>query len=472
MPRPSRQSCFCTKGDGYRGIWWGQSPFLDDYGYKYSGGLATYPVQHSPFALYRPEVKKTFFVWGGTTRESLARIGDRGSRWDFGPGELLHMISYYDHVTGLVPRPTVIFDKWTADPHDNPVLTIDDDGFIWVFSPSHGRWTTPSFVHRSLAPYDISRFETVEEGLFAYPQLRWMAGRGLSMFFTDYAGSAAACKGRSISFRFSPDGRTWGESRLIAHMMQGHYQTSETVDGRVATAFDLHPEEGGLDARTNLYYVESRDLGRTWTTAAGEPVDLPVTSVRHPCLVRDYQAEGLLVYIKDLAFDPKGYPVIHYVVSRGWRPGPQNGPHQWRIARWTGSEWAFHLILESDNNYDMGSLYLERDDLWRIAGSAAPGPQRFNPGGEIEYWISNDQGATWRCERVLTRQSVRNHTHLRRPLDAHPEFYAFWADGDTRQPSESHLYFSNRAGDAVWRLPPVMEDEFARPERVFVSGQA
>lgn len=466
MPRPRAQPGFCSKADGYRGIWWGQTPLPEEYAYKYGGGLATYPVQHSPFAIYRPEVQKTFFVWGGTTADSLERIKDRDSRWDFGPGELLQMISYYDHVTGTVPRPTILFDKWTADPHDNPVLTIDDDGFIWVFSPSHGRWTTPSFVHRSVAPYDISRFETISEGLFAYPQLRWLPGRGLSMFFTDYAGPSDACKGRGISFRFSPDGVQWEPARKIAHIMQGHYQVSEACGDRVATVFDLHPDEGGLEARTNIYYLQSPDLGRTWTTADGTPVSLPVATPNHPCLVRDYQSEGLVVYIKDLVFDHHGHPVIHYVTSKGWRPGPENGPHEWNIARWTGQAWLFHRILASDNNYDMGSLYIEAPDQWRIAGSSAPGPQRYNPGGEIEYWISRDQGASWSRERVLTRDSAINHTHVRRPLNAHPDFYAFWADGNPRQPSRSHLYFSNRAGDAVWKLPSNMTGPFAAPARM------
>ena len=29
---------------------------------KYSGGMAVYPANHRPFAVYSPEVEKTFFV--------------------------------------------------------------------------------------------------------------------------------------------------------------------------------------------------------------------------------------------------------------------------------------------------------------------------------------------------------------------------------------------------------------------------
>jgi hypothetical protein len=54
---------------------------------------------------------------------------------------------------------------------------------------------------------------------------------------------------------------------------------------------------------------------------------------------------------------------------------------------------------------------------------------------------------------------------VRRPLRAHPDFYAFWADGDTHQPSESYLYFCDESGEHVSRLPFHMEADFVPPER-------
>jgi hypothetical protein len=45
-------------------------------------------------------------------------------------------------------------------------------------------------------------------------------------------------------------------------------------------------------------------------------------------------------------------------------------------------------------------------------------------------------------------------------------FYALWADGDARQPSESYLYFTNQRGDHIWRLPAKMKGDFAKPEIV------
>ena len=84
----------------------------------------------------------------------------------------------------------------------------------------------------------------------------------------------------------------------------------------------------------------------------------------------------------------------------------------------------------------------------------------------MALWISDDRGRTWRKERDITRNSPLNHAYARRPVNAHPNFYAFWADGNPDEMSESRLYFTNRAGDQVWVLPGDMAGDFAEPERL------
>jgi hypothetical protein len=55
---------------------------------------------------------------------------------------------------------------------------------------------------------------------------------------------------------------------------------------------------------------------------------------------------------------------------------------------------------------------------------------------------------------------------VRRPVDAHPDFYAYWSDGNPDRFSECHLYFTNYAGDRMWRLPYTMSGDSAAPEEV------
>lgn len=73
-------------------------------------------------------------------------------------------------------------------------------------------------------------------------------------------------------------------------------------------------------------------------------------------------------------------------------------------------------------------------------------------------WISRDEGKSWNLVKNLTQNSEYNHTYPRRPLNAHPGFYALWADGDGREPSPSRFYFSTRAGE-VYRLPFEIEGD-------------
>jgi hypothetical protein len=440
------------KDEGYRGIWYFNQPSNDQYVYKYSGGFATYPQQHAPIAIYSKAANKTFFCYGGTVK---------------GKHELLHMVSYFDHATKTVPRPTILLNKKTEDAHDNPTLSIDDAGYIWIFSSAHGT-SRPAYISRSVKPYSVDAFERVLETNFSYTQPWHLPGKGFLFLHTRYRPVAGGkTQGRSLFSMISKDGRQWSEPRQLAFAMMGHYQISwpDEARGRIGTAFDVHPNPVGLNARTNLHYMETRDLGATWQTVDGKPIELPILQPENAALVRDYRREGLLVYLKDLQYGPEGHPVLVYLTSKGYESGPSNSPRVITMARWTGKEWLYAEMGETDHNYDHGSLYLERD-VWRYISPSGAGPQAWSTGGEIEVLESRDRGKSWKRTVELTKNSRFNHTYVRRPLHAHPDFYALWADGNALAPSDSSLYFANRSG-SVYRLPSVMKGDHQKPERVW-----
>jgi len=440
---------------GYRGIWYMNQPSGDEYVYKYSGGLGTYCAKHKPFAVYCDKVKKTFFCYGGTTTDNNQK--------------LLHMVSYYDHKTGMVPRPTILLDKNTSDAHDNPVISVDDKGYIWIFSTSHGT-SRPSYIHRSKRPYNISEFELInatkiENGKevlmknFSYMQPWYVKGKGFICFFTRYNYPVD----RTICFMTSSDGIKWSKWNRIAAIDKGHYQISTANNKKAGTAFNFHPEGKGLNWRTNLYYIQTTDFGKTWHSADGQQLILPLRDIKNPALVHDYEVQGLNVYLKDIRLDKKGMPVILFITSKGYESGPKNNPRTWTTARWTGRTWQIREACTSDNNYDMGSLYIEADGTWRIIGPTETGPQPYNPGGEMAMWVSKNQGNSWKKTKQLTKNSPYNHTYARQPVDAHPEFYAIWADGHGRMPSQSSLYFCDREGNARV-LPREMTEDFVKPK--------
>lgn len=445
------------KDTGYRGLWYMNQPSHDEYVYKYSGGLGTYCAKHQPFAVHCNKVRKTFFCYGGATADDNRH--------------LLHMVSYYDHDTRQVPRPTILLDKHTSDAHDNPVISLDDQGYIWLFSTAHGTGR-PSYIHRSREPYSIEVFDLMpatrrENGHivpldnFSYMQAWRLSGEGFGCFFTRYDYPVD----RTLCWMTSRDGVAWSAWTRLAAMEKGHYQISAMSSNRAGSAFNMHPEPHGLNWRTNLYYLETRNQGGSWTTADGQPLEMPLTSIETPALVHDYRREGLNVYLKDIQFDHSDRPVILFLTSHGYESGPQNDPRTWTIAHWTGRQWAIRPAFTSDNNYDMGSLYIEEDGTWRIIAPTATGPQPYNPGGEMVMWTSDDEGGTWHPVKQLTTQSARNHTYARRPVHAHPDFYALWADGHARQPSESCLYFCDKLG-TVRVLPREMPHAFTEPETI------
>ena len=462
-PDPNAPVKEYPKADGYRGIWYYNQATGDEYAYKYSGGLGTYCADHIPLAFYAPKVDKTFFVYGGMPADGHLPNGHR---------TLLIMVSYYDHKTGQVPQPTILLDKDTIDAHDNPVLSIDDEGYIWVFAASHGT-SRPSYLFKSAKPYEIDSFRCVWETNFSYPQPMYIDGKGFLFLHTRYMNGH-----RVLHQISSPDGLQWSKPERLAEIARGHYQVSWRQGNKVATTFNyhpdkgvLHPTEGGLNYRTNLYYMETKDFGKTWTNAKGEKLDLPLTTIQNPALVRDYASQGKLVYIQDLNFDSRGNPIILYNTASTWKPGPASGLRHVTTARWTGNDWEINSLLVTSNNYDTGGLYIEKNRFWRIIAPTLIGrdlppqePQPWNPGGEMIMWTSDNLGHTW-VPQPLTANSKYNHTYARRPVNASPDFYAYWADGNGRKPSESRLYFCNIKGD-VFLLPWNMTTDFAKPELV------
>ena len=449
-----------TKVDGFRPIWFdlGQK---SEYGSKYSGAFGTYTMKHRPLAIYSPEVDRTYFVFGGTTAKDEKH--------------LLCMIGCFDHKTGLVKKPTVVYDKGPVnDPHDNPALLIDPEGYLWVYVAGRGN-KREGFRFRSVKPYDISAFEEMGHSIMAYPQPFYIEGRGHFLFETRYDGF------RRLFYQTSPDGIHWSDYQLLASIMDpalgetqsGHYQISGRCGDKLVTAFNRHPD-GVCDSRTNIYVIQTTDFGDHWTLVDGTLIDLPVTDRNSPCKILDLEHNGQNCYIKDVNFDKKGNPIILYLTSHGFEPGPKQGPREWHVAHWTGKKWDFRFITCSTNNYDSGSLWVE-GKIWTVIAPTGPGPQKWGQGGEVESWVSRNKGKSWKRAIRYTAHSQMNHCYVRRPEQCKDPFWCFWADGIADVFSISHLFFADSEGN-VYRLPYEIaaNEEWVKPEPMnyfFSSGR-
>ncbi|HNX79375.1 MAG TPA: BNR-4 repeat-containing protein [Prolixibacteraceae bacterium] len=440
--------------DGYRGIWFELNQKYP-YGDKYSGGLGTYTADHIPMAIYVEEVNKTFFVYGGTTSETERH--------------LLCMIGCYDHTRNRLQKPVVVCDKQGVnDPHDDPSLQIDDQGYLWVFVSGRAK-ARPGFKYRSVKPYDIGCFEKITTEEMTYPQPWYFKGKGFLHLFTKYTGV------RELYFETSPDGINWSDDQKLAGIREGddklggHYQVSQQWGDKVGTFFNRHPN-GDVDRRTDLYYLETKDMGKTWTTASGEAVSLPLT-VTSPLTgsstavrVIDYSGQKLNVYLCDVNFDASGNPVCLYITSRGHKPGPDSAPYLWHITRWTGTGWESAVVCNSDHNYDMGSLFIY-PDKWLVVAPVVSGPQLWGAGGEVAMYQSFDSGKTWTMAQQVTFNSQRNNSYVRRPQHARDPFLYYWADGNPHQFSISKLFFGDSQGN-VYEMPYQFSGKWVKPVKV------
>lgn len=427
------------KINGFKGLWYTLTQF-GEYGDKYSGGLGTYTAKHSPLAIYSAKENKTFFTYSGTVEET--------------DNHLLIMISYYDHSTGQLAKPVILFDKTdSTDPHENATIQLDADGYLWVFIS--GRYSLRNgYILRSDNPYNIQSFSEVLNKPFNYPQPKYISGKGFLFLFTNLG------SGRELYMQSSDDGYSWtSDKKMVA--FGGHYQVSCNLGSKVGFAYNWHPQ-GNVDKRTNLYFMETQDMGKTWTNINGDELLLPIQSSNNNSLVKDYSSMGLNVYLKDIRYNNQGYPVLVYITSPTHLTGPANPKREWRIAQWDGNQWLFSMVTYANHNYDMGSLYFDDDNTYRIIAPTEVGPQQWGTGGEMATWESYDAGVTWNKLLDITSNSVRNHTYARRPMFCNPDFYALWADGNTEAFSRSCLYFTNKYGD-VFQMPYDLEDDFVDP---------
>ncbi len=130
--------------------------------------------------------------------------------------------------------------------------------------------------------------------------------------------------------------------------------------------------------------------------------------------------------------------------------------------KYAGERRVFREITRSDHNHDMAFPCVAADGTWPASGPMMPGPRPYGT-GETVAWTDSGRGRARRDVRKPTTANVRHHSHARRPMNAHPEFCAFRADGDAFKPFPSHLYFANNAGDDIHVLPESVDGQFAAP---------
>lgn len=432
---------------GYTGQWHSLVPRGPMVSMRLSGGLAFCPPEHQPIAAYAAAVDKTFFVYAGTSNPSEQPDNN---------GRLRIMVSYYDHKTGTLPHPVILADNLPEGAYGCPALAIDGKGKLYVFISCLGV-DLPGQILRSTKPYDLTAWEKVADMDFHQPQPWYVPGKGFILLFTRTSNDQPR-----VFFSISPDGLTWSKPHSLATFGLAQSCISGQYRDKVGVALAYRPETMPPEARTNLYYLETSDLGKTWQVYPRNKIQLPLTNVKNAAGICDYQ-EKYRVFLRNIAFSQTGTPAILHLICHKSKMSPAQNSRMLTISRWAIREWETGAALRSDHNLDGGELVIDRMK-WYLMVPTIAGPQPKTAGGDLVRWMSEDAGRSWYPLR-LTNNSEVNHNWPRHPLNANAGMDFLWADGNTRKPSASRIYFADRQGN-TYVLPTAMDADTAKPKLV------
>ena len=425
-----------THDSAFRGVWYGcgTENALPGRKYVYAGGKATYSAWHHPMAVYAPEAKKTFFVFGDAQNRPA--------------------VSYYDHTTGDFAPPLALGTNPDGNAHRNPTMLMDEDGFLYVFYGYAGG-AQPIMVLRSAAPYDIGRWQrradlTAGTGSYAQP---WQLKPG-EIFVAHRQPSGWAFK------RSTDRGASWTPAVGLAEF--DTYEFTSTVYGITVAAGGDFPRAvhfawsrlggGSPEAvrtkhlwarRYNVYYARSDDGGDTWRRSDGTPYTLPITE---DAAEKIYDSGEHGVWLKDLQVDPEGNPCMLFLDA-----DTDTYASAWKFARHHEGRWTFSDVASSDHMYDGGALVLVADDDFRVYGPTTA-VQPGTDGGEIDEWRSADQGRTWKRTARVTTGSAYSHNHVKTVFNheqGHGDFRVLWSYGDARFPPQDRDVFLYAYGETM-----------------------
>ncbi len=372
------------------------------------------------------------------------------------------MVGAIDHQQPQAMRPVRLPGKH-AGTDTSACLLIDAKERLWVFASdgAGGR----SRIFRSDTPKSFDGFVEQDAPGFTSPQCWAISSGGFVMLH------GSGKKDAHLAVRTTGDGAAWSEPLQLAAVGDGQHWVSGSSGAKVGVAFTADILKEGKRIFANLYYIESSDAGRTWTSAGRERLELPLGELAGQALVYNYLETPFQIDIKDLSFDRTGSPTILYLASPV-RPRP-GVPFRvyWNTARWAGRKWEVTGFLSSDSRGDSGCIFAEPPNIWRMLATTLPGAAPGWPGGEVVSYLSDDYGRSW-GRQALTSHSRSNHGGLTRPLNAVPEVYALWTDSGEKSGAASRIYFSTRDG-TVYRLPATMAGDVAPAEEVLPgAGQA
>lgn len=287
-------------------ISWYKLPGWNHNGYpKYSGALGTYTAKHAPIAVNANGVDYYTFSQNHTGDLDIFIADSLGNK------TLIHTTPIY------------------TDPHDNAVVNVID-GYIYVVvaARSNARIGT---AYKSKNRYDISEFELINTGWWAYPQL-WEN----ALLYTDYSDTPSQLRELWVTNRYC-------NKKLVS---KGHYGISNYDGEYLHLTYNYHTYDD-LNRRQHIFYMRSRD-GCNWEDKDGVALTLPLDGYSQESLIWDSDDE--YVYMKDIEVINGEVHILTVNASSFY---PDEGTKELYLTKLDGTRIK---ITDVGHNYNTGSF--------------------------------------------------------------------------------------------------------------------
>lgn len=255
------------------------------------------------------------------TQDPLATVGDRQyAVWISGPRRA-PLLAWRDLPGGAWSQPldlsavpgSPFVAETKLDPHHSYALGIDAQDRLHVAGNNHNE----ALRYARSDPGDPTRWQAAEmvgddEERVTYPAFVSLPDRTLLFFYRD----GRAGHGDVYLNRLPAGGERW---ERVGMLVAGRGSDESPYLNHVAVGSDgaLHVSgcfrgKGGAAANRDVWHAMSDDGGATWRSAAGEPLELPLTHETAPVVVPTPPRGSGLVNQMGAAVDAAGRPHVSY----------------------------------------------------------------------------------------------------------------------------------------------------------------
>jgi hypothetical protein len=227
-----------------------------------------------------------------------------------------------------------------SDGHDDYVIAVDSLGYVHIVGNMH---SIPLRYIRSTYPREITQWVTGTmpgpTDSVTYPQFTQLPNGTLQFWYRD----GVSGEGQELLNELLPketawrsmgtilDGRPTHESPYLNHI------ALDPVTGMVGLMFEWR-RSPNPSTTSDVGYAQSPDGGRTWETAAGTPLPVPITHDVENTILKTVSSGSGLENNGGLTIDTRGHP--HGVVVFGKSGGTQDVQQLW----FDGRRWHRQLL--------------------------------------------------------------------------------------------------------------------------------